>query len=63
MKTPLRMFALMLVAGTALGSAALASDLRVAPVTVDPLAGARATSLTVINEEQHPLRVQIRVFR
>jgi fimbrial chaperone protein len=52
-----------LAAGTAMTGAATASDIRVQPVTVEPLAGARTSSLTLINEEARPVRVQMRVMR
>ena len=40
-----------------------ASDIRVAPVAIDPLPGARTTSLTLSNAEQRPVRVQVRVMK
>jgi len=40
-----------------------ASDLRVAPVIVEPLAGARTSSITLSNGEAHPVKAQIRVQR
>ncbi|MET3435607.1 molecular chaperone [Sphingomonas sp. 1185] len=40
-----------------------ASDIRVAPVAIDPLPGARTTALTLSNAEQRPVRVQVRVMR
>lgn len=40
-----------------------AADLRAAPTTLEPVPGAHTTSLTVINEEQRPMKVQIRVMR
>ncbi|HEY0178450.1 MAG TPA: molecular chaperone [Dokdonella sp.] len=52
------------VAGLLLGGAAAnAADLRVAPVTVEPPAGARTATLTLINDEDRPLKAQIRVMR
>lgn len=51
----------LLAGGAATG--AIAADIRVQPVTVEPLAGARSASLTLINDEQKPVRVQIRIFR
>lgn len=50
-------------AGTLLASASLAADLRVAPATVEPPVGARTATLNVLNGEQQPLKVQIRVMR
>jgi fimbrial chaperone protein len=46
-----------------LATAAHAADLRVAPVLVDPQPGARTATVTVINQEQQPMKVQIRVMR
>jgi fimbrial chaperone protein len=46
-----------------LPTAAMASDIRVAPVAIDPLPGARTTSLTLSNAEQRPVRVQVRVMK
>jgi fimbrial chaperone protein len=43
--------------------AAAASDIRVAPVVLDPLPGARTTSLTLANAERKPVRVQVRVMK
>lgn len=43
--------------------AAWASDIRVAPVVLDPLPGARTTSLTLANAEKKPVRVQVRVMK
>jgi len=43
--------------------AAQASDIRVAPVVLDPLPGARTTSLTLTNDENRPVRVQLRVMK
>ncbi|WP_322965464.1 fimbrial biogenesis chaperone [Sphingomonas fuzhouensis] len=40
-----------------------ASDIRVAPVAIDPLPGARTTALTLSNAEQRPVRVQVRVMK
>lgn len=40
-----------------------ASDIRVAPVVLDPLPGARTTSLTLTNAENRPVRVQLRVMK
>jgi fimbrial chaperone protein len=40
-----------------------ASDIRVAPVVLDPLPGARTTSLTLVNAEKRPVRVQVRVMK
>jgi fimbrial chaperone protein len=44
-----------------LASTAQAADLRASPVLIDPEPGARTATLTVINEEQTPMKVQIRV--
>lgn len=40
-----------------------AADLRVAPSTVEPQVGAKTATITLINDEQRPLKVQIRVMR
>lgn len=48
---------------TALSSTAFAADVRVAPSTVEPGAGGRTATLTVRNEEQRPLKVQIRAMQ
>lgn len=42
---------------------AYASDLRVAPVVIEPLPGARTTTFTLINNESRALRAQVRVMR
>lgn len=42
---------------------ATASDIRVAPVVLDPLPGNRSTSLTLTNAEDRPVRVQLRVMK
>ena len=44
-------------------NAAWAADVRVAPSTVEPGAGGRTATLTVRNEEQRPLRIQIRALK
>ena len=44
-------------------SVAQAADLRASPVVIEPLAGARTANFTLINEEDHPIKVQIRVMR
>lgn len=62
MKRILTLVAVSLLAGTG-SQTAIASDIRVQPVTVEPLAGARSASLTLINDEQKPVRVQVRIFR
>lgn len=49
--------------GMAASDAALAADVRVAPSTVEPGAGGRTATLTVRNEEQRPLKVQIRAMK
>lgn len=59
----MRAFAKLLLACAAVAAPAAAADLRVAPVVVEPLAGARTATLTLINEEARPLRAQIRVMR
>lgn len=59
-------FAKLLLAAAASGltlAAAQASDLRASPVVIEPLPGARTANLTLINEENRPLKVQIRVMR
>lgn len=53
----------MLALALAIAGPAAASDIRVAPVLIDPLPGARTTSLTLVNAEQRPVRVQVRVMR
>jgi fimbrial chaperone protein len=62
----MRPFAKLLIvaaAGTLSISAGMAADLRVAPATVEPPVGARTATLNVVNGEQQPLKVQIRVMR
>lgn len=63
MNTLAKLLACAAASWTALGSVAFAADLRASPVTLEPLPGARTSSLTVINEEQRPVKVQIRVMR
>lgn len=46
-----------------LGGPVSASDIRATPVTIETMPGVRTTSLTLINEEQKPVRVQVRVMR
>lgn len=62
MKKHLIALAMATAASMGAGSAQ-AADLRVLPVMIEPLPGARTSSITLINEEQRPLRVQIRVMR
>lgn len=63
MKAILKFAAVASLLGAGTVQNAYAADIRVQPVTVEPLAGARTASLTLINDEQTPVRVQIRVFR
>lgn len=63
MNMPLKLLASAALASGLLAAPAQAADLRVLPVMVEPLPNARTTSLTLINEEQRPLRVQVRVMR
>ena len=59
-----RLFILALVLGMLSSPvSAIASDLRVAPVIIEPLAGSRTTTVTLTNEETRPVRAQIRVQR
>lgn len=51
------------IASSLLATTASAADLRVAPVIIEPLPGSKTTTLTLINEEQRPLKAQIRVMR
>ncbi len=46
-----------------LAPAAQSADLRAAPVVIEPLPGARTANFTLINEEDHALKVQVRVMR
>lgn len=63
MKTSLKQALQATLAAAAFTSAAHAADLRAAPTTLEPVAGARTATLTVINEETRPRKVQIRVLR
>lgn len=58
-----RAFLMAAMACTVIIPAAEASDLRVTPVLIEPLPGARTSSLTLVNEEQRPVQVQVRVMR
>ncbi len=60
-----RLFSRALLAVCVAGAciAASATDLRIIPVLVDPAAGVRAGVVTLINDEQRPMRVQLRVMR
>lgn len=49
--------------GMGASHAAFAADVRVAPSTVEPGAGGKTATLSVRNEEQRPLRVQIRAMK
>lgn len=51
------------LAGGMVLAAAQAADMRVAPVVIDPLPGARTATFTLINDEDRPLKVQVRVMR
>jgi fimbrial chaperone protein len=51
------------LAGASLLAVAHATDIRVAPVMLEPLPGANSTTLTLINEEEKPVSVQVRVMR
>lgn len=51
------------LAGSMIPAAALAADMRVAPVVIDPLPGSRTATFTLINDEDRPLKVQVRVMR
>ena len=56
----------MLLAVTAAGllpAAAQAADLRAAPVVIETLPGSRTTTFTLINDEDRPLKVQVRVMK
>lgn len=62
----MKAYSKLLVAAALAGIAAApvhAADLRVAPVVIDPLPGSRTANLTLINEEDRPLRAQLRVMR
>jgi fimbrial chaperone protein len=50
-------------AATLSGPWASAASLRVSPVTLEARGGARATSITLVNDEKRPLNVQVRVFK
>jgi fimbrial chaperone protein len=51
------------VAGLSLPASALASDLRIAPASVEAHVGSRTATINVVNGEQRPLKAQIRVMR
>lgn len=51
------------LAGATWPTCVWASDLRVAPATVEAPIGARTAALNLLNGEQQPLKVQIRVMR
>lgn len=59
----IRKVALATILGGMMTAAAHASDLRVAPVIIEPLPGTRTTNFTLINEEARPLRAQVRIMR
>jgi fimbrial chaperone protein len=61
MLRPGKILAVLLGMGTC--HAAFAADVRVAPSTVEPSAGGKTATLSVRNEEQRPLRVQIRAMK
>ena len=52
-----------LIASALVASAANAADLRVAPTTVEAPPGAGTATITVLDGEQKPLQIQIRVMR
>ena len=56
-------FCLALAVGLISPAAALASDIRVTPVSVEVAGATRTANVTVANGENRPLRVQFRVMR
>ena len=56
-------FCLALSVGLISPAAALASDIRVTPVSVEVAGATRTANVTVVNGENRPLRVQFRVMR
>lgn len=63
MKLTMKLALTAMFSGASLIAVAHATDLRVAPVMLEPLPGARSTTLTILNGEQKPVRVQVRVMR
>jgi fimbrial chaperone protein len=62
----MKAFPKLLLAGLASGLvpvAAHSADMRAAPVVIEPQAGARTSTFTLINDEDRPLKVQVRVMR
>jgi len=53
----------MVVATGCLSTAVLAKDIRIAPSTVEPGIGSNTATLNILNGENDPLKVQIRVMR
>lgn len=58
-----RTAALAAILSAALPTAALAADLRAAPVVLETQPGSRTTTFTLINDEDRPLKVQVRVMK
>ncbi|RYG30821.1 MAG: molecular chaperone [Burkholderiales bacterium] len=63
MKLTMKLALTAMFSGASLIAVAHATDLRVAPVMLEPLPGQRSTTLTVLNGEEKPVRVQVRVMR
>ena len=63
MKLTMKLALTAMFSGASLITIAHATDLRVAPVMLEPLPGQRSTTLTILNGEDKPVRVQVRVMR
>ncbi len=63
MKLTMKLALTAMFSGASLITVAHATDLRVAPVLLEPLPGQRRTTLTIQNGEDKPVRVQVRVMR
>lgn len=63
MKLTMKLALTAMFSGASLITVAHATDLRVAPVMLEPLPGQRSTTLTIQNGEEKPVRVQVRVVR
>lgn len=63
MKLTMKLTLTAMFSGASLMTVAHATDLRVAPVMLEPLPGQRSTTLTILNGEDKPVRVQVRVMR
>lgn len=63
MKLTMKLDLTAMFSGASLIAVAHATDIRVAPVMLEPLPGQRSTMLTILNGEDKPVRVQVRVMR